>query len=161
MNKTKTPKEAKRNNSMALKSIQNGLLDRIKENMGHYTSAKVLWIHLESSYQSKVQNMEKEDNTIKELMQSPVINKEDNSNKELMQSPVINKEDNSNKELMQSLVINEEENSIKELLDTLVITGKKILNLKTDVIVALKDIRMEPGNGIYIEVPMEALDNIE
>jgi hypothetical protein len=47
-NKSKTAKEAKRNNPMALKEIQNGRLDRIKENMGHCTSAKLLWLHLES-----------------------------------------------------------------------------------------------------------------
>jgi hypothetical protein len=70
MNKSKIAKEEKRNNSMALKEIRNGLSDRIKENMGHCTSAKVLWLHLEISYQIKVQNTEKEYNTIKELMQS-------------------------------------------------------------------------------------------
>jgi hypothetical protein len=42
-----------------------------------------------------------------------------------------------------------------------VITEEKILNLKTDVIVSLEEIHMELGNDIYIEVPMEALDNIE
>jgi hypothetical protein len=68
-----------------------------KENMRHYTFAKVLWLQLESYYQSKVQNTEKEENIIKELIQSPVINKEDNSNNKLMQSIVINKEENSNK----------------------------------------------------------------
>jgi hypothetical protein len=94
-------------------------------------------------------------------MQSLVINKEDNSNKELMQSQVTNKEDNSNKDLMQSPIINEEDNSIKELMHTLVITEEKIQNLKTDVIAALEEIRMEPGNGIYIEVPVEALVNLE
>jgi hypothetical protein len=79
-NKSKTAKEAKRNNSMALKAIQNGLSDQVKENMGHCTSAKVLWLQLENSYQIKVQNTE-EDNSIKELMQSQikVINKEDNN----------------------------------------------------------------------------------
>jgi hypothetical protein len=61
-NKSKTTKEANRNNSMALKAIQNGLSDRIKENMGHYTSIKVLWLQLESSYQSKVQKQK--NNTI-------------------------------------------------------------------------------------------------
>jgi hypothetical protein len=103
----------------------------------------------------------KEDNSNRKLMQSPIINKEDNTNKELMQSLVIKEEDNSNKELMQSPIINEEDNSIKELMHTSVIIEEKILNLKTNVIVALEKIRMEPGNGIYIEVPMEALDNLE
>jgi chromosome segregation ATPase len=62
---------------------------------------------------------------------------------------------------MQSLVINEEDNSIKELMHTSVINEEKILNLKTDVIYALEDIRMEPGNGIYIEFPVEVVDNLE
>ena len=62
---------------------------------------------------------------------------------------------------MQSLVINEQDNSIKELMDTSVITEEKILNLKTYVIVALEEIRMEPRNSIYIEVPMQALENLE
>jgi len=48
--KSKTSKEAKRNNSMALKSIQNGMSNQIKENMGQCTYAKELWLQLESSY---------------------------------------------------------------------------------------------------------------
>jgi putative transposon-encoded protein len=94
-------------------------------------------------------------------MQSPIINKEDSSNKELMQSLVIKEEDNSNKELMQYLVINKEYNSIKELMHTFVIIKEKILNLNTNVIVSLEDICMELGNGKYIEVPKEALENIK
>jgi hypothetical protein len=59
-NKSKTAKEAKKNNSIALKEIQNGLSDQVKENMGHCTSAKVLWLQLENSYQNKEQNKEME-----------------------------------------------------------------------------------------------------
>jgi hypothetical protein len=38
--KTKTAKEARRNNSVALKAIQDGLSDQVKEKMRHYKSAK-------------------------------------------------------------------------------------------------------------------------
>jgi len=48
-NKSKNAKEAKRNNSMALKAIQNGLSNQVKENIEHYTSAKVLWLQLDNS----------------------------------------------------------------------------------------------------------------
>jgi hypothetical protein len=51
--KSKTAKEAKRNNSVALKAIQDGLSDQVKENMKHYKSAKELWFQLESCYQNE------------------------------------------------------------------------------------------------------------
>jgi hypothetical protein len=53
--KSKTAKEAKRNNSVALKSIQYGLTDKVKENMKHYKSAKELWLQLEKCYQNETQ----------------------------------------------------------------------------------------------------------
>jgi hypothetical protein len=56
--KSKTAKEAKRNNSMPLKAIQNGLSDQVKEKMGHCTSAKLLWLQLENSHQIKEHNTE-------------------------------------------------------------------------------------------------------
>jgi hypothetical protein len=37
-------------------------------------------------------------------------------------------------------------------MHSLLIIEEKIMNLKTDVIAALEEIRMESGNGIYIEV---------
>jgi hypothetical protein len=42
-----------------------------------------------------------------------------------------------------------------------VITKEKIHNIKTDVTVAIEEIRMEPGNCMHIKVPVEDLDNIE
>jgi hypothetical protein len=36
------------------------LSNQVKEKMGHYTSAKVLWLQLENSYQNKEQNKEME-----------------------------------------------------------------------------------------------------
>jgi hypothetical protein len=56
--KSKTAKEAKKKNSIALKEIQNGLSNQVKEKMVHCTSAKVLWLQLENSYQNKEQNKE-------------------------------------------------------------------------------------------------------
>jgi hypothetical protein len=57
---------------LALKAIQEGLLGQVKENMRHYKYDKELWLHLENcyqnetqeeekSYQSKEQNLDKED----------------------------------------------------------------------------------------------------
>jgi hypothetical protein len=57
--KTKTAKEARRNNSVALKAIQDGLSDQVKENMRHYKSAKELWLQLENCYQNETQEEEK------------------------------------------------------------------------------------------------------
>jgi hypothetical protein len=57
--KTKNAKEARRNNSLALKAIQDGLSDQVKENMRHYKSAKELWLHLENCYQNETQEEEK------------------------------------------------------------------------------------------------------
>jgi hypothetical protein len=44
--KSKTAKEAKRNNLVEIKAIHNGLSYQVKENMGHCTFAKVLWLQL-------------------------------------------------------------------------------------------------------------------
>jgi flagellar motility protein MotE (MotC chaperone) len=57
--KSKTAKEAKRNNSVALKEIHDGLSDQVKEKMKHYKSAKELWLQLENSYQNETQEEEK------------------------------------------------------------------------------------------------------
>ena len=54
--KSKIAKEAKKNNSIELKEIQNGLSHQVKEKMGHCTSAKVLWLQLENYYENKEQN---------------------------------------------------------------------------------------------------------
>jgi hypothetical protein len=40
--KTKTTKEERRNNSLSLKAIHDGLSDQIKENMRHFNYAKEL-----------------------------------------------------------------------------------------------------------------------
>ena len=58
-NKTKTAKEARRNNSIALKAIHDGLSDEVKEKMRHYKSAKELWLQLENFYQNEAQEEDK------------------------------------------------------------------------------------------------------
>jgi hypothetical protein len=47
------------------------------------------------------------------------------------------------------------------LRNTSVITKEKLHNLNTNVIVAIEEIRMEPGNYIHIKIPLEDLENIE
>ena len=57
--KSKTAKEAKRNNSLALKAIWDGLSNQVKENMRHYKSAKELWLQPENCYQNEAQEEDK------------------------------------------------------------------------------------------------------
>jgi hypothetical protein len=82
--KYKTAKEAKRNNSVALKEIRDGLTDQVKEMMKHYKSAKELWLQLENYYQNETQEEDKsyqskkQDSDTKDSFQ----NKEHNSEEE-------------------------------------------------------------------------------
>ena len=47
--------------------MHNGILDQVKENMGHCTSSKVPWINLENYYQNKEQaTKKKKSNNIEE-----------------------------------------------------------------------------------------------
>jgi tRNA nucleotidyltransferase/poly(A) polymerase len=127
-NKTKSAKEAKKNNSIPLKAIHNGLSEQVKENMGYCTFSKVLCLQLSNYYQNIEQNKEtKKSNHIKEQdkkkensnqIEEKNTNKE-NSNQNKEQNT---EEDNSIKELMQTLVINNEEYYIKELANTSVFT---------------------------------------
>jgi hypothetical protein len=95
--KSKTAKEAKRNNSVALKAIQDGLSDQVKEKMKHYKSAKELWLQLENCYQNETQEEDKsyqseqQDSDTEDSCQ----NKEQNSNEE---DSCQNKEQNSEEE---------------------------------------------------------------
>jgi hypothetical protein len=114
-NKSKTAKEAKKNNSIALKKIQNGLSDQVKEKMGHCTSAKVLWFHLENSYQNKEKKINGEFQSVYRTKQR---NRESNhikeQNSEMEKSNQIEEQnidkENSNQNKEQNI---EEENSIK------------------------------------------------
>jgi hypothetical protein len=51
--KTKNEKEVRRNNSVALKVIQDGLSDQVKEKMRHQKFAKELWLQLENCFQNE------------------------------------------------------------------------------------------------------------
>ena len=53
--KTKTHKEANKNNSMAMEVILEGLTHIQKKNIGKCSSAKELWLRLEQIYSNKEQ----------------------------------------------------------------------------------------------------------
>ena len=59
--KAANQKEAKKNNTKALKFLLDGLPSSIKENLGEFTSARELWLKLEGDYQGKVQGKHIED----------------------------------------------------------------------------------------------------
>ena len=48
--KSAAQKEAKKDNTTALKFLMDGLPSSMKESVGEYTSAKYLWFNLESEY---------------------------------------------------------------------------------------------------------------
>ena len=61
-NKKKNPttqKEAKKDNTTALKFLMDGLSSSVKESVGEHTSAKNLWFKLESEYQRGRQDIKK------------------------------------------------------------------------------------------------------
>jgi hypothetical protein len=138
-NKSKTAKESRRNNLVALKAIQDGLSDQVREKMKHYKYSKELWLQLESCYQNETQEEEKsyqreqQDSDTEDSCQ----NKEQNSEEE--RSYQDDEEDKENKncnqieehgseknisnqneiqDLMQISVNNEEDNLIKEMRHT-------------------------------------------
>ena len=49
--KSAAQKEAKKDNTTALKFLMDGLPSLVKESVGEYTSTKYLWFKLESEYQ--------------------------------------------------------------------------------------------------------------
>ena len=54
-------KESKRDNTTSLKFIMYGLPISVNESVGEYTSAKYLWLKLESKYQKERPEPEKTD----------------------------------------------------------------------------------------------------
>ena len=56
--KTTSQKEAKKNNSMAMEAILEGLTDIQKKKIGKCNSAKELWLRLEQLYSNKEQEAE-------------------------------------------------------------------------------------------------------
>ena len=59
--KSAAQKEAKKNNTIALKFLMDGLPRSMRESVGEYTSAKYLWFKLESKYQKARPEPEKTD----------------------------------------------------------------------------------------------------
>ena len=77
-------KEAKKENTIALKFLMDGLPSSVKESVGEYTSAKYLWFKLESEYQKAKSESEKtdqksEDKPPEELNQEEDKQEEDSS----------------------------------------------------------------------------------
>ena len=56
--KTTTQKEAKKNNSMAMETILEGLIDHQKKKIGKCSSAKELWLKIKHIYSTKEQEEE-------------------------------------------------------------------------------------------------------
>ena len=53
--KAANQKEAKKNNTTAVKFLLDGLPSSIRESLGELTSARELWLKLEANYQGKLQ----------------------------------------------------------------------------------------------------------
>ena len=58
--KTSIQKDAKKENTIPLKFILDGLSSSVKESVGEYTSAKYLWFKLQSEYHKGNQDTKKE-----------------------------------------------------------------------------------------------------
>ena len=155
---------------------------QVKEKMRHYKSAKELWLQLENcyqneaqeedkSYQSKEQDLDKEDSCQNKEQNSEEENsyqdkeqdKEKENSNQIEEHNIEKNISNQNEihDLMQISVKHEEYNLIKELRHTLVITKDKLHNLKTNVTVAIDEIRMEPINYMHIKFLVNVLDHLE
>ena len=55
-NKTRISKDDQKFNSIALQTIERALSNDAKMRLGHYTSARKLWIKIEDTYQSQYQS---------------------------------------------------------------------------------------------------------
>ena len=82
--KSAAQKEAKKDNTTALKFLMDGLPSSVKESIGEYTLAKDLWFKLESEYQKerlepKKIDQESEDKPLEELKQEKDSSKGMNS----------------------------------------------------------------------------------
>ena len=81
--KAAAKREAKKNDSTALKFILDGLPSSIKENVEEYTYAKDLWLKLEKEYQNKRQDIEKdvEEKPIEDMKQESLQDLDGNEGK--------------------------------------------------------------------------------
>jgi hypothetical protein len=59
--KAANQKEDNKNNAIALKFVLDGLPNSIRESLGGFTSAKVLWLKLEEDHQGKMQGKQLEE----------------------------------------------------------------------------------------------------
>jgi hypothetical protein len=59
--KVANQKEAKKNNTIALNFLLDGLPSSIRESLGEFTSARELWLKLEADYQGKLQGKQVEE----------------------------------------------------------------------------------------------------
>ena len=59
--KVEAQKEAKKNNATALKFLLDGLPSSIRDSLGEFTSARELWLKMESDYQGNLQGKQVED----------------------------------------------------------------------------------------------------
>ena len=55
-NKTRISKDDQKFNSIALQTIERALSNDVKMRLGHYTSARKLWLKIEDTYQAKCQS---------------------------------------------------------------------------------------------------------
>ena len=73
-------KEAKKDNTIALKFLMDGIPSSVKESVGEYTSEKDLWFKLESEYQKEKPEPEKIDQKLEDKPPEE-LNQEEDSNK--------------------------------------------------------------------------------
>ena len=65
--KTSAQKEAKKNNSMAMEAILEGLVDLQKKKIGKCISARELWLKLEQYYSNKEEEVRVMELTLEDL----------------------------------------------------------------------------------------------
>jgi hypothetical protein len=109
-------REAKKNDSTALKFILDGLPSSIKENVEEYTSARDLWLKLEKEYQNKRQDTEKitEEKPTKDMKKKDV---EEKPIKDMKQESLQDPDDNEGKNPPESTWILDEENLLKNKIE--------------------------------------------
>ena len=64
--KSAARKEEKKDNTIALKFLMDGLPNLVKEILGEYTSSKGLWFKVESEYQKEILEPEKTDQKLED-----------------------------------------------------------------------------------------------
>jgi hypothetical protein len=134
-NKSKfvSQKESKKNDTLALKTILNGLSSFVKERMGECTSTKDIWMKIEKVYQDK------EDNSIR-------YNEDKDSPKYY--------DDNVPSEVESSLT-NEEENIVEVCVEE----EEELLKFKVFFFFELGDVSMKIGHYSIVSKYIEKCIN--